>query len=415
MLVEFRVKNFRSFRDEQVLSLVASKDKTLLDTHTLPTGIKAAPHLLKSAVIYGANASGKSNLIKALRYMRRVMLGLENTPRSNLQPFRLDEESSAQPSEFKVTFILDGVRHQYGFAMTQQRIVTERLLVYKTVKPQCWFDRRFDESAGKDIYTFSPHLKGAKSVWEEATRPDALFLSTAKQLNSKALKPVFDWFKLNLFAFDEYRPINKQRSIKELMQDEDERRWLCDFLSPADTGITNIEVDKDHPINNPITTDSKEKIQIKEVEGQQLLFTHTAGQNQEVFNLWDESSGTRRLFFLAGYVRKVLRRGGIFVMDELDTSLHPHLVRELVRLFYRPETNAGGAQLIFTTHNTSLLEDDALFRRDQIWLVEKKADQSSTLYSLLEFSPRKNEAIGRGYLQGRYGAVPIFGGVLGDG
>jgi AAA15 family ATPase/GTPase len=331
-----------------------------------------------------------------------------------LQPFRLDKESLEQPGEFEVTFILDGVRYQYGFAMTQQRIVAEYLLVYKTSKPQCWFDRRFDKNTGKDVYNFGPHLKGAKNVWEKATRPNALFLSTAAQLNSEALLPLLIWFQFSLLIFNEHAPVDEQFSIQTLMRYEDDRGQLCGLLNAADTGITSIEVDKDHPINDPIAN-LQAKIRVEEVEEHQFLLTHASGQNQAIFDLRDESSGTRQLLSLAGPVLNVLRCGKTLIVDELDTSLHPHLVRELVRLFHRPETNTGDAQLIFTTHDVSLLDDYGLFRRDQIWLVEKKADQSSTLYGLLEFSPRKNEAIGRGYLQGRYGAVPIFGGVLGDG
>jgi AAA15 family ATPase/GTPase len=407
MLVEFRVKNFRSFRDEQVLSLVASKDKTLLDTNTLSTDIKAAPHLLRSAVIYGANASGKSNLIKALQYMRLIVLesGTLAQPGKefNVQPFRFDKESLEQSSEFEVIFILDGVRHQYGFAMTPQRIVAEYLLVYKTAKPQCWFYRHFDESTAKDVYDFGSHLKGAKNVWEKATRPNALFLSTAVMLNSEALRPVFDWLSSDLVVVNEHAEIEKQFSIQALKQDEDRKRIL-DLLSAADTGITDIEV-KTRKVSGTIA----------EIEKHQLLFTHVSGENRAVFDLMDESAGTRRLFFFAGPVLDILNKGRTLIVDELDTSLHPHLVLELVRLFYRPEINTGGAQLIFTTHDASLLDAYGLFRRDQIWFAEKEADQSSTLYSLLDFSPRKDEAIGRGYLQGRYGAVPVLSGVFGDG
>jgi hypothetical protein len=185
MLVEFRVKNFRSLRDEQVFSMVASKDQTLHDTHTLTTGLKAAPSLLRSAVVYGANAGGKSNLVKSLQFMRGVVLEsaavIQPGQSYALQPFRLDDCSASQPTEFELTFILDGVRYQYGFAMTAQRIVSEHLLVYKAFKPQRWFERRFDEASGKDLYEYGPGLKGAKSLWEGATRPNALFLSMASK------------------------------------------------------------------------------------------------------------------------------------------------------------------------------------------------------------------------------------------
>jgi len=419
MLVEFRVKNFRSLRDEHVLSLVASKDKTLTDTHTLATGLTAAPRLLKSAALYGANASGKSNLVKALQYMRAVVLESAALPPGQpfaVQPFQLDAESSGLPTEFEVTFILEGARYQYSFAMTQQRIVSEHLLVYKAFKPQRWFTRRFDETTGKDVYDFGPGLKGQKNVWEAATRPNALFLSMAVQLNSEALRPVFDWFANRLVIFNEISPLGPQPTVRMLKQNEVRKR-ICDFLAAADIGIADIEVKtRKVPAQMPHVdpVDGKLEMRTEEIEQFQLLFSHLTDTGQKaVFDLTSESAGTRNLLFLTGPILDILGKGLTLVIDELDTSLHTHLVQALVRLFHRPEANTGGAQLIFTTHDTSLLDAYGLFRRDQIWFVEKKADQSSTLYSLLDYSPRKNEALARGYLQGRYGAVPVLSDHLG--
>lgn len=418
MLVEFRVKNFRSLRDEQVLTLVASKDKTLADTHTLATNLTAVPHLLKSAAIYGANASGKSNLIKALQYMRGVVLESAALPPAQpfaVQPFRLDAESGGQPTAFEVTFILKGIRYQYGFAMTQQRIVAEHLLVYKAFKPQRWFERRFNETTGKDVYEFGPGLKGPKNVWEGATRPNALFVSMAVQLNSEALRPVFDWFATGLVIFNEQAQLGPQFSIRMLKQ-PDGRKQICDFLSAADISITDIDVKTRKVPGQAVHFDllaGKTEVRAEEVEEHQLLFSHVTEKGKAVFSLMDESGGTRNLLFLAGPVLDILSKGLTLVIDELDTSLHTLLVRELVRLFHRPEVNTGGAQLIFTTHDTSLLDAPDLFRRDQVWLIEKDQQQASALVALSEFSPRKNEALERGYLMGRYGGVPLFSDSLG--
>lgn len=414
MLVEFRVKNFRSLRDEQVLSLVASKDKTLHDTHTLSTGLKAAPHLLKSAVLYGANAGGKSNLIKAMQYMRGVVLEsatiIQPGQTFAVQPFLLDDRSASQPTEFEITFILDGVRYQYGFAMTRQRIVSEHLLVYKAFKPQRWFERYLDQESGKDVYEFGPSLKGAKSLWEGATRPNALFLSTAVQLNSEALRPVFEWVSRGLVIFNEQAQLSPQTSIQMLKQAEG-RKQICEFLTAADISIADIDVVTRKVPGQAVHFDlvaGKTEVRTEEVEEHQLRFSHVTEHGQAVFDLMDESNGTRNLLFLSGPVLDILRKGLTLVIDELDTSLHTLLVRELVRLFHRPEANSGGAQLIFTTHDTSLLDAPALFRRDQVWLVEKDKEQASTLVALSEFSPRKNEALERGYLMGRYGGVPFL-------
>lgn len=414
MLVEFRVKNFRSLRDEQVLSLVASTDKTLLDTHALSTGLRAAPHLLKSAVVYGANASGKSNLIKALQYMRGVVLEsaavIQPGQTYSVQPFRLDVGSASQPTEFEVTFILNGVRYQYGFAMTSQRIVSEQLLVYKAFKPQRWFERRFDAESGKDVYEFGPSLKGAKSLWEGATRSNALFLSMAVQLNSDALRPVFDWFANRLVIFNEQSPLSPQFSV-QMLKHEAKRKAICDFLRAADISIAEIDVATKqamvHNFHFDLATGKREE-EASEQAIDEVRFHHVTEQGEAVFDLMDESSGTRNLLFLTGPILDILNKGLTLVVDELDTSLHTLLVQALVRLFHQVEVNTGGAQLIFTTHDTSLLDAYGLFRRDQIWFVEKGPDQSSSLYPLLDFSPRKNEAFERGYLQGRYGALPFL-------
>ena len=414
MLVEFRTQNFRSLREEQVLSLVASPDKSLLDTHALDTGLKAAPHVLKSAVVYGANASGKSNLIKALQYMRDVVLMSATLQPgqafARLQPFRLDAVSASQPTAFEVTFILDGVRYQYGFAMNAQRIVSEQLLVYKAFKPQRWFERHFDAESGKDVYEFGPGLKGAKTLWEGATRPNALFLSMAVQLNSEALRPVYDWFAHRLVILNEHAPLSPQFSL-EMLKLEAQRKAIGEFLRAADISIADVEVATKqatvHSIRFDLATGKREE-ETGEQTVDEVRFHHLTEHGQAVFDLADESSGIRNLLFLAGPVLDILSNGQTLVVDELDTSLHTLLVQALVRLFHRPEANTGGAQLVFTTHDTSLLDAYGLFRRDQVWFVEKRPDQSSSLYPLLDFSPRKNEALERGYLQGRYGALPLL-------
>ena len=419
MLIEFRVKNFRSLRGEQALSLVASKDKTLLESNTQETGIKAAPTLLRSAVVYGANASGKSNLIKALQYMRGVVTEsatvIQPGQTFSVQPFRLDADSADKPTEFEITFIVDRVRYQYGFAMTSQRIVSEHLLVYKAFKPQRWFERHFDAETGKEVFEFGSGLKGPKNVWEGATRANSLFLSMAVQLNSEQLRPVFDWFANRLVIFNEASPLAPQLSMQMLKLDG-KRKEICDFLKAADISIADIDLVTrkivGHGIKIDLATGNREAGPV-ENEVNELKFHHVTENGKAVFDLNDESSGTRNLLFLTGPVLDILNKGLTLVIDELDTSLHTLLVRELVRLFHRPEVNTGGAQLIFTTHDTSLLDAYGLFRRDQVWFVEKKKDQSSGLYSLVEFSPRKNEALERGYLQGRYGSVPLLGHLMG--
>ena len=197
MLLEFRIRNYRSIRDEITISFVASNDKKLADTHLAATGIKSLPQVLRSAVVYGPNASGKSTLLLAMHYMRAVVAESATVMQPGqtfaVQPFRLDTEYAKQPTEFEITFLLGGVRHQYGFSLTAERIVDEWLLVYRAPKPQQWFRRRFDKATQSSAYEFSTHLTGPRKLWEKTTRPNALFLSTAAQLNSEPLGPIFRW------------------------------------------------------------------------------------------------------------------------------------------------------------------------------------------------------------------------------
>ena len=414
MLIEFRVKNFRSLRDEQTLSLVADKDKSLQESNTMPSGIKAAPTLLRSMAIYGPNAGGKSNLIKALQFMRAVVAESASVMHPgqafHTQSFRFEATSVAQPTEFDVSFVLDGIRYQFGFALTAQRITREYLLVYKAFKPQLWFERYFDEESGKDLYDFGTGLKGPKSVWEGATRPNALFLSMAVQLNSEQLQPVFAWFVKQLAIFNEITPLGQHFSI-EMLRKPEGKRAICDFLTSADISISDIEVVTRKVSGQAVHFDmaaEKTEVRNEEQEVHELLFHHVTDHGEAVFSLGDESMGTRNLLFLTGPVLEILDKGMVLVVDELGSSLHPLLVRRLVELFQNSRFNKKGAQLIFTSHDTSLLDQD-LFRRDQIWFVEKDRDQASKLYPLSDFSPRKNEALERGYLMGRYGALPFLG------
>lgn len=411
MLLEFRIRNFRSIRDEIVISFVASKDKKLAETHLASTGIKSLAHVVRSAVVYGPNASGKSTLLQALAFMRGVVAESATTMQLgqtfNVQPFRLDAEWATQPTEFEVSFIFNGVRHQYGFSLTPERIVDEWLLVYRAAKPQQWFSRSFDEETKTSTYEFSTHLTGPRKLWQESTRPNALFLSTAAQLNSELLGPVFRWlveqpvyFGAGLTPLPDF--------TTELLQTEVGKRAVRDFLTSADISISDVVSVPRQGFQQKIMF-GPEGAQVTREDREMLMpqFVHKTERGSASFELHEESQGTQRLYALAAPVLDVLKHGRLLIVDELDSSLHPLLLRQLVRMFHQPELNPLGAQLLFTTHDTSLL-DRTLFRRDQIWFTEKDRDQATHLYPLTDFSPRETEAWERGYLIGRYGAVPFF-------
>lgn len=412
MLIEFRVSNFRSFKGENRLSLLASSDNDLESTNVVATKNASVPRVLRAAGIYGANASGKSNLVKALGYMRAVVVESANIKpdaQFAVQPFRLDPEMEKQPVEFELTFILEGVRYQYGFAMTQSRIVEEWLLVYQKRTPQTWFTREFNPASNEDDYKFSElHFKGSRNVWKEATRPNALFLSTAIQLNSDSLRPVFDYIVRSLVVFQDGSGPIPDYTIGHIAREKAAR--VRQFLGEADISIADIALKEVKGEVQSFNIDPATGLTHQGKQEQNLVlptFKHTSSKGSAVFDWLDESEGTQKLFSLAGPLFEIFERGQVLIVDELDRSLHALLVRQLIAMFNDPEVNTNNAQLIFTTHDTSLL-DGAHLRRDQIWFTEKDADQASNLYPLTDFSPRKNEALERGYLGGRYGGVPIL-------
>lgn len=413
MLLEFSVSNYRSIRDECVFSMVAAKDKKHADTHLIDTGIKAIPKLLRSAVIYGANASGKSTLINAVTFARNVVADSATSMQLgqpfNTQSFKLDEKTINEPSKFEFTYIDDGVRYQYGFALNSKQITEEWLLVYRSSKPQQWFKRYYSDKLQKDVYEFSSHLSGSRKLWQEATRPNALFLSTAVQLNSEQLSPVFAWIVTKLVPLSAGMSLHPDVTTL-MLQHPDSKKEVQEFLASADMSIADIEVISQKRVIQTIKFDlgtGNQNTSSEERDALSPMFKHVTENGSAVFELHEESLGTQRLYSFAGPVLDILKNGKILIVDELDGSLHTLLVRHLINLFNNPQINQHGAQLIFTTHDTALL-DSELLRRDQIWFVEKNNEQATTLYPLTDFSPRKNEALERGYLMGRYGALPFF-------
>jgi len=414
MLLEFRVKNFKSIKDEAVLSLAASKDQTLSASNTVDTAIKAIPSVTRSAVIYGPNASGKSNLINAMSYMKNVVAesaSIQPEQAFNVKGFQLDSETKTAPSEFEITFLKDGVRYQYGFALTPQRIVEEWLLVYKTGKPSTWINRHFNEAEDLDVIEIGSGVSGPKSIWKKSTRSNALLLSVAVQLNSEQLTPIYNWITQDLVILGT-NGVPNDFSVKKV-QDPNSIQKITRFLASADISIEDISIESKKGFRRKFSLDSSGNSTDSSIEPTEILvpmFHHKTANGSAIFEIHEESLGTQRLFALAGPILDILEQGKTLVYDELDSSLHTLLARKLVELFHRPTANKFGAQLIFTTHDTTLLQND-LMRRDQVWFIEKDSLQASALYPLTDFSPRKKEDLERGYLIGRYGAIPFLQGL----
>lgn len=401
MLLQFSVKNFRSFDNEEVLNLSAGKGSELENSNTFD--FSHSQKLVRSAVIYGPNAGGKSNLIRAIFFLQQFILAsstaYQEKQKIPLQPFRLNAKSQNEPTMFFIDFVCNDVRFNYHVALTEDRITSEELYAYPKNYRQTWFTRKLNPSTKTYDWYQGPNFKGEHKVWEQMTRENALYLSTAVQFNSEQLKPIFLWFRDQLVILLKNGPtqdiyFNPDLTL-QFLKNPKTATWIHKFMECADIGIENFHlIEEEAPIKKVAV-----KTQHKMLDSNHKVF----------FDLFlDESDGTQRLFSQAGGWLKALREGLVLFVDELDLHLHPNIVRYLIELFHNTKTNQKNAQLIFTTHDTSLLDSD-LFRRDQIWFVQKDEHQGSRLYSLLDFKPRKGEAIGKGYLQGRYGALPFIG------
>lgn len=414
MLIEFSVANFRSLRERQTFSLARAKGDELAATNTFTAKAANEYQLLRSAAIYGPNAGGKSNFLLALQAMKGIVVdsatGLQRGDKLPVTPFRLSKATREAPSEFEATFIVDGIRYQYGFAATEHRIHEEWLLAYPKGRAQRWFGREWDEKKKQYNWELGSSLTGEKQLWQRSTRENALFLSTAVQLNSEQLQPIYDWFKatLRMANIRGWDP-----GFSASLCEKKEKSRVMEFLRAADLHIEDIVV-KRKPFNADEFPDGMpdyvKNALADELQDKKLLDIKTVHKTSEgervTFEFDEESDGTQKLFAFAGPWLDSLANGYVLFIDELHDNLHPRLVEFLVRLFHSNETNPKNAQLVFTTHETSILNQD-VFRRDQIWFCEKDDGQASVLYPLTDFSPRKGrENLELAYFSGRYGALP---------
>ena len=410
MLIEFSVENYRSIRDQASLTLVADSGKERRTTHTIEVAVGSAQPiaLLRSAAIYGANASGKTNLLRALETMQRIVLRsaseLEALP---VVPFRFDTASEAKPTTFEVQCLAGSVRYQYGFSATSEAIVDEWLYAWPQGRIQTWFER-----SASNVFKFGDKLSGEKEVWRKSTRPNALFLSTAVTLNSSQLQPLFDWFKDSLHVAG----IGGWSNSFTVECCEGQRKEeIVGFLQQVDLAVSDLRLIEEafspELISDSMPSALRDEI-ARELSDAKLIkprLSHEMPEGRIVeLDLAEESDGTQKVFALAGPWTEALEKGHVVVLDELHDQLHPALVRFLINLFHDPSRNRNGAQLIFSTHETSILNQE-VFRRDQIWFCERNRELATTLFPLTDFRPRKGvENLERSYLAGRYGGVPYL-------
>lgn len=428
MLIEFRCTNFRSIREEQVLSLVAKNTDRTLSSCIIEKKLPGLSGLsyLRGAAIYGANASGKSNVIEAISFMAEFITSsitdLHPGDMTGVEPFKLDSESLTMPSRFEITFVANDVRYLFGFSANRIRVLEEYLVAYPNGAPQKWYHRTYNDILNKYEWTKSSAFFKQDRSLQDKTRDNTLFLSVGTQFNHPQLTPVFKWFSWDL----RFLNLNAEHDIPYSLtafriNDEKYKARLLNLIRSADFGVSSARIKKKEVTEDEIknnhprsTIESRQMIDFLKSDLQfDVTLSHKGEGIEPVeFDFDDEeSAGTRRFFALIGFWVDTIEKGYTVFIDEIETSLHPILIKELLKLLLCSENNPKGAQVIFTTHNPVLL-DGNLFRRDQIWFTEKAPSGATCLYPLTDYQPRSSEALAKGYIAGRYGAIPFIPGGL---
>lgn len=418
MLIQFSVQNYKTFKEQNTISLVASYDKEL--SHN-KFSTKFDVEVLKSAVIYGANASGKTKFVEALAFMKYFVLNsaiyTQKGDSIPIEPFQLNTESIHEPSRFEIIFSYKEVLYRYGYEVSRSEVVSEWLYYKPNVREVELFFR--------DRQTFTTHKnyfkQGKILIDKKMVRNNALLISAAAQFNDKISIQVIEWFR-NLKVLEGLESRKYQGETMSMING-DAKKTVLKALEAADLGIEDLKLvemgleELPESVKNEITTQMN-----KDREGKFKIFSDVStvrkvyDKNKKEVSITnlsmesDESAGTQKYFALIGPILEALKNGNTLVIDELDSNLHPILMCNIISLFNSEVTNRNNAQLIFNTHDTSLISSERnLFRRDQIWFVQKDLFGEAKLYSLADFKTdtvRKEDDFEFKYLLGKFGGVP---------
>lgn len=388
MLLQFSVTNHRSIKETAIISMKAAADKTMKEILISPDGKK---ELLPVMAIYGANAAGKSNVLHALLLMREMVCGIYAKPLKGTElpyePFAF-VDGEIEPTELEIIYYYEGIKYAYGFSFDRNKVISEYLYHWPNGREALIFSRE----NGK--YEFRESIQ-EQLILARRTPDNRLYLTSSNEWNCMQTEKAYLWFQQKLCGLISTGGSN-ETTIDAIRESEQEKRRILKEMMLADLGICDIVLSgsAEKPIVSTIH-------QLIDSEGNQKQYTLLLGQ---------ESMGTQRFFSRIGLWMEAMKSGAVLVVDEIEASMHPLLTRHLIEMIQDKVINQNHAQLIFTTHDTGLL-DLTLLRRDQIWFAEKDENTMQTdIYALTEFSPRKQENIAKGYLQGRYGAVPFIGG-----
>lgn len=388
MLLQFSVTNHRSIKDKAVISMKATKDMSLRESLISPDGKKK---IVPVMAIYGANAAGKSNVLDALMLMWKMVCGnyakLLKGEKLPQEPFSFTKKEN-EPTEFEIIYYYNEIKYAYGYSFDEKNILTEYLYHWPNGREALIFSREGDK------YQFRENLQEQMTL-ASRTPENRLYLVSSNEWNLAQTEKAYLWFaeKMKSLVGTE---MDSRQTLSVLQKGKEEKMHVLREMMIADLGIKDV-----------IVTGSKEAPVISTVHflpdenGEMMAYTLPLGQ---------ESMGTQRFFSRIGLWMEALETGSLLLVDEIESSMHPLLTRHLIEMLQDPEINTKKAQLIFTTHDTGLL-DSKFLRRDQIWFAEKDEETMQTdIYALTDFSSRKGENIAKGYLQGRYGAIPFIGG-----
>ncbi len=411
MFVEFTVSNFRSFKGPHTFSLVASKNKEHLEGNTFLVSEKI--RLLNTAVIYGANASGKSNFFQALSFFLKFTISsgpkLQVGDTINTEPFLFAKQTTNEPSTFELIFFLNGIRYRYGLSVTTEMVLQEYLFAVMNVREVTLFTR-----IKQEIEINPTYFKEGQKI-REAARENASFLSICAQLNGDIAKSIISYMQTYIVTSGLSAPGG--HTSKKIIEKKG-RDAVIRFLSFADIQIKDIKTESVTMDFSGVGDKDMEELLKKKLAGakeEKVYFSHTVYDGTEAvdtqfLDIGNESAGTRKLFEYTGNILDTLERGTPLFIDEFDSRLHPLIIEGIIKLFNSTSTNPNHAQLIVSCHAVNIMTNK-LFRRDQIWFCEKDQYGATDLYSLVEYDePVRNDAsFSKNYLQGKYGAVPYLG------
>jgi len=422
MLVQFSLKNYKTFKDRATLSLVASNyDKKVREHENVVPIDQFDLRILKSSVIYGANASGKSKFYDAINFVRNFIIDSATDYNAGdeipVEPFLLNSSSENEPSEFEFIFIFNNNRYRYGFELNKEKILAEWLYEKSNIKEIELFYRE-----NQEIETHPKRYKKGGSIAKQGfVRENQLLISKATQFNDEFSESIYNWF-YGVKALSGLKESRFEGYTMSLLDNKKKKKKILELLKAADLSIDDLETEKlnldQMPENMPkslkeiLTKEAKEndKVFITDVRTTKKKFDNEGEFISDTyFSMEDnESSGTKKFFALTGPILDVLEKGYILIVDELDSKLHPNLVQKIVSLFNSIDSNPFNAQLIFNSHDTNLLSS-GLFRRDQVWFTQKNKLGEGSLYSLSDFKKvRQNEALENNYIRGKYGAIPFL-------